>query len=274
MKSKAIAVFFLLLGCCCFFQLLGVDTVPGKAEESFYSMKEKPKLEMRVFQVDKSIAYGMDIEVVITNPYDITFAIISTDIILPDIFPEHPLLGMETLAPGCERIFPFRIPGNHAVNLKDIFLLKKSFLKSLFFVPKKYPVRCLINFRKSTDERRSVLQTSTEILLKPPLSSVLFGGIIGAFLLALFVPVYRYLKPQGPEKSGWKKMIPQIGAYFVSGAIISIIVIFALQRMSDSNLPINIVVDDYIGGIIIGLSSFKLCDWIYQKFQKTDEEKK
>jgi hypothetical protein len=271
-----IALYAIVLFLGIFTRLPGQEPDPVQTDKSYFSMKEKPKLEMRVFQVDKSISYGMDIEVVLTNPYDITFDILSTEITLPDIFPDHPVMDTQELSPGCERIFPFRVSGNHSLSLKNIFMLKRPLIKSLFFIPKKYLVRCLVNFKKSTDERRSVLQTSTEVLLKPPLSSVIFGGFLGAFLLALFIPAYRYLsaQAQGQGKiSGWR-LIRQVTSFFISGSIISIIVIFALQRMSESNLPINIVVDDYIGGIIIGLSSFKLCDWIYQKFQKTDDTKK
>lgn len=143
----------------------------------------------------------------------------------------------------------------------------------LFFLPGDYQLRAWVWYRESVPEKPTELEfASTVIRLKPPMSSLLGGGLIGAFLLGLFVAGYQWraawLNPEGGGSS--LRIIRDVGIHGVTlfgfGSIVAIVVILLLQRLGDLNLPISIEVTDYLGGIVVGLFSMKLGDYLFSRF--------
>lgn len=108
------------------------------------------------------------------------------------------------------------------------------------------------------------MEQTAEITLAPPLSAVVRGGILGALFLAIFVPAYRKLhavKTGRAERT--EKPLAQALTFFLAGSVVSTITILLLQRLGNLDLPIMITVKDYLGGMVIGLFSYKIGDALY-----------
>ena len=111
------------------------------------------------------------------------------------------------------------------------------------------------------------------------MNAVLRGGVIGALLLSLFVPAYRVLYKR--EKSTHKNngtlrdVFAQFITFLISGSVVSITAILLIHRMGSANLPISFTVNDYLGGVIVGLFSYVIGDTLYKQFfEKSDSQAK
>ena len=169
-----------------------------------------------------------------------------------------------------ERIYSIRIPR-----------VKMSILKSivdsetLLFVPGKYRLRTVVVLKESgNDKGMRNLYSVSDIVLEPPLSAALRGGVIGAMLLALFVPAYRTLRKRKDKmqvgNSESTNIVGQFFIYLISGSVVSVTAILFIYRMGSANLPISITVNDYLGGVIVGLFSYVFGDALYNKFFKNN----
>ena len=246
------------------------------ADEST-ALREIPTLQLNVHQISPSITEPIDGEIILTNLTKTAYDIQEVRLILPQslkaIRPEfnevvnsviHEIGGED------ERIYSIRIPR-----------VKMSILKSivdsetLLFVPGKYRLRTVVVLKESgNDKGMRNLYSVSDIVLEPPLSAALRGGVIGAMLLALFVPAYRTLRKRKDKmqvgNSESTNIVGQFFIYLISGSVVSVTAILFIYRMGSANLPISITVNDYLGGVIVGLFSYVFGDALYNKFFKNN----
>ena len=247
---------------------------PGACLAEEFAVGELPTIQLNVFQSSKSITAPIDGEIILTNLTKKAYSIKKVALHLPQglsaIRPSfnepiesklHGILGND------QRVYPFVIP-------RVKMPLWESLLnaETLLFVPGKYRLRAEVVLEGSAGMEKGFrsLYSLTEIILEPPLSAALRGGVIGALLLALFVPAYRILCSQDNEEKtishSLSNLIGQFFIYSISGSIVSITTILFIHRMGSANLPISVEINDYLGGIIIGLLSYVFGDALYKKF--------
>jgi hypothetical protein len=237
------------------------------------ALREIPTVHLNIFQTSTSITAPIDGEITLTNltnkAYDVQFVKLQIPQGLSAIRPKFSeLINKEIHEIGGkdEKIYSISIPRATMTILNSI-----TNSETLLFIPGKYRVRAEVVLKESGNDKgiRS-LYSSTEISLEPPLSAVLRGGVMGALLLALFVPAYRALHSRRSEGEANKitiaNSVAQFFIYSISGSVVAVTTILFIHRMGSANLPISISVNDYLGGIIIGLFSYVFGDTLYKKF--------
>ena len=241
--------------------------------------RELPTLQLSTYQTSTSINAPLDCEIVLINLTNKAYDIKSVKLFLPQslsaIRPDfNEIITDELHAIGGEdeRIYSFGIP---RVDMPIIESLFDS--ETLFFVPGKYRLRAEIVLKESgTETGIRNLYATTELTLEPPLSAVLRGGVIGALLLALFVPAYRILYKRhhfaDKDSGALRFAFGQFVVYFLSGSVVSITAILLIHRIGSANLPISITVNDYLGGIIVGLFSYVIGNALYNQFFEKGKE--
>jgi hypothetical protein len=256
---------------------IGLLYIPVSATNCFAdettAMREVPTVQLNVFQSSKSIAAPIDGEIILTNLTNKAYDIQSVTVHLPEgLFAIRPGFSksvggqLHEIGGKDERIYSFGIPRVTMSFWGSIFSSE-----TLLFVPGRYRLRAEIVLKESGNDKgiRS-LYASTEVTLEPPLSAALRGGIVGALLLALFVPAYRTLhvpgKGEGNTQGSLANLVGQFFIYSISGSVVAVTTILFIYRMGSANLPISISVNDYLGGIIIGLFSYVFGDALYKKF--------
>jgi len=125
---------------------------------------------------------------------------------------------------------------------------------------------------------------------KASLDAVLAGGLAGAFLLALFGAVKEraYVKYERFEFSSRRSIsliLWELLSWLVSlpvklwvvvlqtlmGGICALILILLAQSTEGLNPPISIKVQDFWGGVVIGLFSIPLSKWIWNQVRPRDD---
>ncbi len=144
---------------------------------------------------------------------------------------------------------------------------------TLFFLPGEYPVVAIVKYRLAVQGKpQQTEQVETKLTLDPPLSSLMVGGVLGSLLLVLFIAAHRclqILRAEGLPKrtrDRWLAFPLRLASQALFGAIVAIITIVLIQRVADLELPIRIEVNDFLGGIIIGLFSAKLGEALHKQF--------
>lgn len=159
------------------------------------------------------------------------------------------------------------------INPEILFSINSSTLNpSKFFMltEKEVPIRAKLTINDTTPETISYEQDSNEISvrLKPPFYMIFLGGIIGALLVNafLFLNELRKDTPDMPRLR-WKK----IGLQFLYNCIVMIIII--IFSLTGEDIPfLSLKIKDFSGGIIIGLFSFPLGDWLQSKLSVLPSE--
>ena len=124
------------------------------------------------------------------------------------------------------------------------------------------------------------------ITFRAPLAAIFMGGLAGALLLALFTAVKeRASAPVVPlvvddwdsfvgaarQFAGWLlSLLPRIWKLIlqtVMGGICAIILILLAQSTEGLNPPISIKIQDFWGGIVVGLFSIPMSRWIWTQVQ-------
>lgn len=125
---------------------------------------------------------------------------------------------------------------------------------------------------------------------KASLDAVLVGGLFGAFLLALFGAVKEraYVKYERYEFAklrstslifwgllSWLANLPVklwvIVLQTLMGGICALILILLAQSTDGLNPPVSIKVQDFWGGVVIGLFSIPLSKWIWNQVRPRDD---
>lgn len=128
-----------------------------------------------------------------------------------------------------------------------------------------------------------------EVEFRAPLFGVFLGGITGAFLLALFSTVReRAAAPIEPVDPMSLQTISAVSRRFASwllnlfprlwrlamqtvvGGICALLLILLAQATDGLNPPISIRIQDFWGGIVVGLFSIPISKWIWDRLQNVD----
>lgn len=240
-------------------------------------LRARPLVSISADQVSRSVVDGFDLNVVITNPQKDIFSIYSIDIALPSgveggrDFERAITLEQRQLPAGSQLIKSIRVPR------RERRWFEISSWSDLFFVPGDYVIRCTIEFGLKRDQNeRRYMQETVKVRLEPPLRSIVIGGATGALLLAIFVPAYRIRDALRSEAWSFLEVLSKfartLGAgllsYFVGGTVVTTIAVLLLQRLQDLELPVSLSINDYFGGLALGLFSFKVGDVLHERFFK------
>jgi len=236
------------------------------AQKALENLQKRPQISISTSQRRYDVTAALDVYVRIVNLTDDDVFLKDVRINLPGDFVAargapldsnltnyHPSSD-EQLAPGNERFLSFPVPHqsvNWATPIRNRQLLT--------FLPAEYDLTTTVKYLIPTQRETEILET-TKIRFEPPLSSVVWGGCLGAILLGVFLGTYRY------RNSGslnlWK-VARQTLIIVVGGAVCAAIALVLLYRVKELALPINLTVTDFYGGIVLGLFSYKIADYLY-----------
>jgi len=235
------------------------------------AFRNLPLLSMEIHRVKRAVTSDFDIDIKLTNLTDKAIDVKEVKVLLPEVIAstrgsqlEKFRTDLHTVSRGNEKIYRLHIPVYHKTLLAA--LLDPV---TLFFVPGTYILRSEAVFTESGGKGSQSIYAQQDLSLEAPLSALLRGGVLGALLLALFVPAYRALK----SLHSGERMSATIGGLFfqgllflLSGSVVSITAILLLQRIGNLELPITLDVNDYLGGVVIGLFSYPVGNALYDRF--------
>ncbi len=262
----------LLFLSCLFWDLSHIFLYAQIPPEARSALQNRPYLSVHIYQAEASITAALDIDVVLTNLQSKEFEVDSVVIFLPERMKSiRPALNtklietVEPLPPGSQRTYRLAVPSVEIPWQKYFYETE-----TLLLAPGDYVVKGLVKYHTSGETARHSMEQTAPITLAPPLSAVVRGGILGALFLAVFVPAYRKLRAAKTGKpTPTEKPLAQAITFFLAGSVVSTITILLLQRLGNLDLPIMITVKDYLGGMVIGLFSYKIGDALYgQLFSK------
>jgi hypothetical protein len=162
----------------------------------------------------------------------------------------------------------------HSESFKDSL---SSFMESLFsswslvtLQPGDYRFVAKAEYRKS-DLSTSTCNTIITLKIRPTIWQVCFGAAFGALLLVLFAfssPRIRKLMASRDrlENATWfERWVIEPVALWVGASVASSIFIFLTYRLKDVSGPFTITVNDFYGGVVLGLFGVFLADWLAGK---------
>jgi len=223
----------------------------------------QPEIKINVQQTDQVITSPLYFSVQITNLTDSNMSIVNAQVDFPEM-----LVGMERENP-IQLVFASTKDldsGNTAIGKAQFnpAISKWYFpfqnLRLLFFKPAEYEARVIITY-KVFDRNETMIEEKVKVKLDPPVSSILWGTILGSILLALYIALYRRTK----EMLSWKITVSRFVSVSLTGIVSGIIIVFLLFRFKNLDLPVTITVTDFFGGLVLGLFTYKLGDWLYGK---------
>jgi hypothetical protein len=240
----------------------GGESQAGKIEALKY-MNVQPEIKLSVRQTNMLVSSPTELSLKVTNLSDIQLTITKVEVDFPEMKigrnengAARPLIAPETVVN----------PGNSVISRMEFGSARTYWYfpfispSLLFFRPGEYEARVVITYRY-LDRPETMIEEKALVRLDPPLSAIIWGSVIGSFLLSLFITLYNLMKTDYPRNKIW------IRFFYVSinGIVSGIILVLLIYRMKNLGLPIEISVTDFIGGIVLGLFTFKLGDWIYTK---------
>ena len=249
-----------------------------------------PELTIELHQHDALVTGPLDVYVTFTNVGNVDLWIERAELIFPaavastrDRLPTNLLACGDSVAasmrdvPASSQLFFHcvfqRYDRNWYVQLFDI--------STLLFLPAKYRVQAIVEYSPIMSDslapeagkpHRRFLRQQAEVDLKPPLLTLLRGSWLGCLLAALFITIRWTAGRSAPETDGgrrWlREMVPVLrfgSRVLLTGLVASTIIVLMLQRLSDIGLPLTIEVNDWVGGVIVGLIAFASTDALYRK---------
>jgi hypothetical protein len=245
--------------------------------EALKSLQARPQVAVSANQRNASVTAALDIHVLVTNLTDSNIFLKNVEVSMPGEFwaargiREIDEINKLTenreevqLNPGNESLVSFYIPHQRSSLIAP--LLNHQLLT---FMPNDYEVRVIVTYQ-IPPKRKTVIQDKTKIYIEPTLSSLMWGGVLGSLLLALFLSTFRLWKKTTDKTL--RQIVGEALVIFLAGSVCSVVVLILIYRFKELPLPINIAVNDFYGGIVVGLFSFILGDWLFLKL--TGEEGK
>ncbi len=239
---------------------------PPAGQSALDAMQARPRIVVTVRPGSRVVSSPLDVYVEITNLSDKDLTIQRIRLELPGELnaargeasddKERVTSPSLLMNPGHQRLFVFNLPLREAGWLQS---LANPHL--LTFVPGQYPLRVVVTFHVPPATDNDLSETAT-LTLEPPLSSLAWGGAAGSILLALFIGTYRLVRHTAGRRL---LLLAEMSLLAVAGAVCALIFVILLRRLQGVDLPVNATVADFYGGIVIGLCSFKIGDWLYAK---------
>lgn len=181
---------------------------------------------------------------------------------LPDFATLYSPSGDEQMTAGTERFISFPIPHQDIAWYSP--LLNR---RLMMFVPGEYDLTTFVKYQVPP-ARDTQIQQVIAVRLDPPLSSVVWGGVVGALLLGAFSGTYRYRRH---GNTTLVRVLSETSVLVMGGSVCSLIALILLHRVKELALPINLSVTDFYGGIVLGLFSYKIGDHLFgQLFGNAD----
>ncbi|MGA9059791.1 MAG: hypothetical protein WB763_25155 [Terriglobia bacterium] len=238
------------------------------------SLQALPQVTASTTQHNRSVGAALDIRVRVANLTESDITLEKVEVFMPGEFlaareggsppAQEPKPSSKLLHPGGVQAFLFTVPPG---SLRWVTQWANPQL--LAFVPGEYDVVVRTHFQVPPAGVESVDET-LKVSFEPPLGVLVWGGVAGAVLLAAFVCTYRYLR-QTPRTT-LTVAILQALALAAGGAVSAAVAIILLDRLKGVELPVNVTVKDFYGGIVIGLFSYKIGDSLYTQFFGTATE--
>jgi len=235
--------------------------------QALKGLEVRPKVEVSIFQRSHVVTAALDIYVKITNLTQDDIFVKNVQVIMPGTFLAARAnsglqgtsqdLSNQKLKPGYQRLVPIPIPQQQLSWLTPI-----RNRQLLAFVPGEYDLSVVVTYTVEPPVDSQTIEIA-KITLEPPLSSLIWGGVLGAVLLALFMGVYDYSRPHTRRKA-WDTSKKAV-TISVAGAVSASIALLLLQRLKGLELPINLTVTDFYGSVAIGLFSYKIGDWLHKE---------
>jgi hypothetical protein len=118
------------------------------------------------------------------------------------------------------------------------------------------------------------------VRVQSPTVAVFAGGVVGAFLLAVFAMMYGYLnagKARSTSAHGLHRLAgalvmlanetTRLLAATLMGGILSLLIIALTRATTTVNLPIAVRVDDFVGGLLVGVLSHVFAPWMAERLK-------
>lgn len=271
--------------------LVAIATIflPTASYAQLHSDK-RPQIELRLLEQSITATDGLDFEVVVSNPTKSDFDIRKILVYFPenlrharrfqntnnnvDIWNEDGAIDLnvsiENIKQGTFRVYRGTLPAYNRTAWQAVVDSG-----TLFFIPGKYNVRAeaMMNASGFPDQKDQPWATSS-VHVTAPLSAPLRGGIIGSLLLALFFPAFSYLQQRKNQESTYKTHpIGQFFVYVLSGSVVSTTAILVIFRLGSADFPISLQINDWLGGVIVGLFSYPVGNKLYEMlFPDTEQQ--
>jgi hypothetical protein len=124
-----------------------------------------------------------------------------------------------------------------------------------------------------------------QVRIQAGLLPVCLGGFVGALLFALFRMASAYLdvaRTRNCENVGWAPLklamqaapsmllciadkVSEALVFAIRGLLVALIFIFLSEALGSANLPFSFKVEDFFGGVFVGLLSLPISAWIASK---------
>lgn len=112
------------------------------------------------------------------------------------------------------------------------------------------------------DAQRHTISGEISVQTVASLFLLVLGTWVGAGLLAVFSVVHA--RRQGGNEV--ETLASHALRLFLAGGVTGTIFVLLIQRIGDQDLPFKFAVNDMLGGVIVGLLSFKIGDALYKYF--------
>lgn len=149
--------------------------------------------------------------------------------------------------------------------------------RTLTFAPGDYQIYAVAEFATGPDGFGKYTTSEVfSIKLRPSVWQVVVGVGLGSFLLSLFMAFGRQstIVPDPPFSLGAiLKTIRPIPGQWITGWVSGAIIVFLTYRMRESGFPISLSVNDFYGGVVVGLFSYVGADWLAKKVLGAPAEK-
>ena len=264
----------LLLWCAAFVSPPVVRAQVG--QQALTGLQNRPDVVVSANQRIFDVTAALDVHVRVSNLTERDIFLKEVRVSLPGDFVSargEPLFDSDTLyspsgdeqmTSGTERFISFSIPHQNSAWYSPIFNRRL-----LMFFPGEYDLTTFVKYQVPP-ARDTQIQQVVSVRLEPPLSSVVWGGVVGALLLGLFSGTYRYRRLQ---KTTPVRVLVETSVLVMGGSVCALIALILLHRVKELALPINLSVTDFYGGIVLGLFSYKIGDYLYsQLFGNADAE--
>ncbi len=175
--------------------------------------------------------------------------------------------GPIDLPVGRQAFFHLDVP-----RVKDYFTAEQ-----IFFRRDVYTFQIYHRYADAAGPRITREERSLEF--RPPLISPLAGVLVGTLLVGLFIAirqaVTRFSDVRTSGTFHWAALPGTVVAYAwtvlritTSGLISGLVLVIVLNQTDAQQLPVTVSINDFWGGAFLGLMSYKLSDWLYEKFFK------
>lgn len=127
------------------------------------------------------------------------------------------------------------------------------------------------------------VSVAKKIAVLPPLVAVFYGGMTGALLLALFrglAPFHRAMPVRSDEFSFSRdaffkgmclnaevvlRFVLVTFAWLILGGVCAIMIIILTKASTAELSPIKIEINDFVGGVLVGILSFPVVTWLQKR---------